>query len=397
MRLLYISSAPEDLDFINKFSKIFRHITCVHSSLFSFCNKYKLDFQTADHNLCFCRHELPKERLNFDLNSLAKFNLEAKLLYSDEVLRNASGFYKTIERKISDNKYDLAIIPSGRMLSQKIMRELCLKYQVPMLFLGYGNYPGKTFLDDLGTDFSSSLSGSNINEYSDENVAHWAENYLSQKLSNPIPPQAKNIFKKKIQRVLRFLLCKFERFFYLSHDTNYKLGQVLRFILATTPKLTFEDIDLSNTDYIFYPCQLSSDAQLILNAELGNLEAVRVASRLSLSKGKQLVVKFHPAETDKSELKEIIKLKEEFNFIISNQNTYEILKYSSEVVTINSTIGIEALAIGKEVTVLGNAIYKNWNSKQAIQYFETVLFNIDYFSREKIDNKVWSQIVKRFQ
>ena len=33
-------------------------------------------------------------------------------------------------------------------------------------------------------------------------------------------------------------------------------------------------------------------------------------------------------------------------------------------------------------------MYANWNMKQAINYFENTLFDVDYFSDEKIDLRV---------
>lgn len=395
MKLLYISSAPEDLRFINKFSTVFSEITCVHTTLFSYLFQRVLDHTVSKHHLCFA--------LPFNMNSdkcdkrLAEFNTKARLLNDNEICRNYSGFKQKLEYLIKHYRYDLVMIPSGRMLSQKVLDQVAKENNLPTLFIGYGNFPRKTFLDNVGTDYSSSLVCQAMPEIENINPEHWAENFLDNKLNSPVPPQAKNIFKTKFSRILRYFLCKIERAIFLAHDTNYKFTNVIKFVFNGTKLDDTTEADLGSSKYIFYPCQLSSDAQLLLNSDIGNVEAIKIASKQAELDGLKLIVKMHPAETDNRALAQIYALRESLNFIISNQNTYDILRNCSSVITINSTLGIEAKAIGKKVSVLGRAVYANWNMKQAINYFENTLFDVDYFSDEKIDMGEWEKIKSRFK
>lgn len=393
MKLLYTSSSPEDLKFINKFSEVFSSITCVHSTLFSYFYHGLLEFENIENIIGFkknCNH-------GYDIKyEFAQFNLVNRLLDRDEIANNYCGFEQTFSRVIKKNNYDLVMIPSGRMLSQKILSEICKNNSIPTIFIGYGNFPGKTFLDPLGTDFASSLRDLYIPEYAEDAKGDWGDKYLQMKMRSPKPPQAKKIWKTKSKRVLRFLLCKLEKLLFIAHDTNYKSSDVLRFIFNVAKRNDTSEVDLENMDYIFYPCQLSTDAQLILNSDIDNLSAIQIAAKQSNKLGKELIVKLHPAETDSVHLKKIYELQKLLKFKISGQNTYEILKNCASIVTINSTMGIEAIAIGKKTEVLGRAVYKCWNARQAINYFENILFDIDYFSEEKISMHEWVKIKSRF-
>lgn len=55
---------------------------------------------------------------------------------------------------------------------------------------------------------------------------------------------------------------------------------------------------------------------------------------------------------------------------------------SSKVVTINSTVGLEALILDKEVEVLGRAVYSHFDHERLKAYVCRYLINIDYFDDE---------------
>jgi len=187
------------------------------------------------------------------------------------------------------------------------------------------------------------------------------------------------------------LLCKTEQVLGLAHDTNYKKKSLLKFLRNNLDKpITFNKY--LPKDFIFYPCQLSNDAQIILNSPIDNCEAINIAKRIADKSALDLVVKLHPSEANVYELSRITSLQQELGFTLTNVNTYEALNSCASVVTINSTLGIEAKAIGKTVHVLGDAIYSSWDQVMAINYFENVLFDIDYFSPEKLDLRYWKVI-----
>jgi CDP-glycerol glycerophosphotransferase (TagB/SpsB family) len=74
-------------------------------------------------------------------------------------------------------------------------------------------------------------------------------------------------------------------------------------------------------------------------------------------KNTTLIIKPHPE--DKSRIEEIKSIIIEKSRIVSDINLYSLLTVSDIVITVNSTVGLEALTLYKPVVVLGQAIYGN--------------------------------------
>ena len=72
----------------------------------------------------------------------------------------------------------------------------------------------------------------------------------------------------------------------------------------------------------------------------------------------------------------------------------ELIENSKCVITINSTVGMEAMIIGKPILILGDAIYSGFNQRRLATYIINYLLNIEYFSDDYID---WSLLKPRFK
>ena len=73
----------------------------------------------------------------------------------------------------------------------------------------------------------------------------------------------------------------------------------------------------------------------------------------------------------------------------------ELLRQAEAVVTINSTVGLEAMLLEKPLTVLGRSHYYNLTPKQLRQYIMYYLLPIDYFSNEAISPCTAKQLLSR--
>ena len=79
-----------------------------------------------------------------------------------------------------------------------------------------------------------------------------------------------------------------------------------------------------------------------------------------------------------------------YNYIIK-----EDIENADTIVTINSTVGMEALILGKKLKVLGRAIYKNVDEKRLIQYIMEYLIPVDYWGREEVSMTDIKKILAR--
>lgn len=66
--------------------------------------------------------------------------------------------------------------------------------------------------------------------------------------------------------------------------------------------------------------------------------------------------------------------------VITNDNTFNLIENAEYVITINSTVGLEAMICGKKVIILGDAIYSVSNDARLRNYIIDFRIDIEYFS-----------------
>ena len=149
-------------------------------------------------------------------------------------------------------------------------------------------------------------------------------------------------------------------------------------------KYLTNDINELPKKFVYFPFHVQLDYSLTIRAPfyLNQLALVNFLCKC-LPSSYALVCKEHPI-TEGSlpwrEIKEISEKNSNFFILDPSINTYNIVSNSSAVVTINSKVGYESLTLGKEVLVLGDAFYddfeivwKNTNPLELPQLIEKVV------------------------
>jgi capsule polysaccharide modification protein KpsS len=111
--------------------------------------------------------------------------------------------------------------------------------------------------------------------------------------------------------------------------------------------------------YIFIPLQVNTDTQVLIHSDfqdiqefISKVEKDFYALDSTIKNDLHLVFKIHPME------KGIIKYQFDSRSFVINNDTNTLIQNSEFVITINSTVGFEALQQYKKVIVLGEAFYK---------------------------------------
>jgi capsular polysaccharide export protein len=119
------------------------------------------------------------------------------------------------------------------------------------------------------------------------------------------------------------------------------------------------DVGEIRCPYVFFPLQVEDDSQLLLHSPwVKSMEQAVRCLLEAIPKGIQLVVKRHPSDRGKTPLQEIRNLLEAHEGAFISQGTIsDLLRESEAVVTINSSVGFEALTWYKPLVVLGQAAY----------------------------------------
>lgn len=259
--------------------------------------------------------------------------------------------------------------------------------EVETFFCEISNLPGKLYVDKEGTGIKSSFFTKNplghLEEVSDEAFRAWVEHYKEDKFhknKNKIQ-QAENQKTFEFRHIYNTLYVLYLgylfSFSYLLRKLKFKLlkGDIQQ-VLAGEQAIPGE--------FVLAPLQVSSDTNLIINSNANNYDLI---DHCLLNYQLPVVVKLHPAEDDFSSLKKLInRFNQNERVFFSNKNIFDLLIRAEHIVTINSTVGLEAKIFGKDLSVLGFAPFcRLTNYSDLKKYIMGFLLDIDYF---KSDNNV---------
>lgn len=115
---------------------------------------------------------------------------------------------------------------------------------------------------------------------------------------------------------------------------------------------------LKTTDYVFYPIQYYRESRLTMRAPefYNQLWLIEFLSR-SLPDDCELVVKDHPHHVGALPLTHARKITRYAHAVAPSIPARTVIKHADAVVTVNNTVGYEAIMYGKPVVTLGDAFY----------------------------------------
>ena len=261
-------------------------------------------------------------------------------------------------------------------------RHLKKKLKVKTLFFEIANIPGKLFVDPEGCNAQSRLyrdpEGSLPLEADLFAYEEWRSSYIRVKKEGLAVPQAKLGAAVGWHHIIDYLFMRAFGFCMFS-DASFeaKLKKTLnRFWRGRNAQSNLAPLNPPDGPFIFFPMQVSNDTQLLLNSDVSNIEALK---RLLAETSLPIVVKPHPAELDRSYINKWITETADARIVLSEGNTFELLDKSDSVVTINSTVGLEAKLLNKEIRFLGKSFYSKLSRNTLPAYVTEYLIDIDFF------------------
>lgn len=279
--------------------------------------------------------------------------------------------------------FDTFLIWNGQQLLDKSIIDV---FPQKCVYMELSNLPNKIFVDKRGVNAMSSLFFHPEVLDQEEPVAdkfhqQWVGEYEQYKLAPP--PQSK---VSKFQ-----LYCRAINMLVTSCSSMAGIQNLRHRMKKITPEpVDFSQFNLKNADlskaFIFCPLQVSSDTQLLIHSDFNNQEIIREAINIAKDKGLALYVKFHPAERNLAEVKEIVDMSSTQGFTLVANNTNDLLRQCHQVVVNNSTVGLESMIYGKPTHVFGRALYKSFDNERLKKYIHCYLISgIDYFADHPVD------------
>lgn len=342
--------------------------------------------------IIFLKREVGKLENDIDVD-LEKLSKTIAVLNRRQTIESAVLNYKDMMRGLQNkldgsiNKNDLLIVFNGNHASAIAAYDYFKKFNAKTLFSEISNLPGKMIFDPCGVNAQSILYSNpkvleSFDSVTDLEHDEWLSSYIKYK-ENPIP-QSKikisiylivafdDLIARCFNRVIKEDTLKFRKKINMFFD-KFKSKKIMSGNLHA---------DL-NKRYVFFPTQVTSDTQLKINSKVDNIDAVEKI--IIDHPHDQIYVKIHPAESDLNTISHFTSLAREGKITLVNNNTVELIKNADLIYTINSTVGLESLILGKEVIVLGKAIYSAFDTEMLKKYIHSYLIDFDYFSKNEFE------------
>jgi capsular polysaccharide export protein len=349
-----------------------------------------------------------KKKLNVHLikkynNDICDINIKETKEYLADTLdyNDAIVLYNSIYKTLNDIKVNINLsyifIWNGcDILGKAATQWACTNY-VQCVFFEISNLPGKIFVDPFGVNAKSILA-KNIKildsfDLKWNDYIYWRNEYFLYLKNDNLLPQAKNLKKVNygslIDRLASFFFTpKYEKISIIS-----KLYNKLR---IKNNIYHYDTFNKTGNNYIFVPLQVASDSQVLINSDYNIYDLIDYAIEQSHKFSLDLVIKPHPAEPNADNVTKVMSYSYMYpNLYIVNENIYDLILNSEYVITINSTVGLQALILNKKVDILGKTYYNFFNNIRLAKFVINWLIDIDYFNdNQYID---FSEINKIFQ
>jgi capsular polysaccharide export protein len=325
------------------------------------------------------------------------FNVVSGRLTAAEAESAYWGALEQYERVIQE--FDLVMIPSGRHVHQLALKRAAREAGVKMLFIGYGNLPNKTIFDPWGTDADSMLfKEKNRALRSLRDPPLDAEQVISEVMAEKraeksIPQRARAGYKQKLAAV-------FAADAALQAVTGRVSDRRARYLFAADEgpnghTLSSETFEVT-PDGIFFPLQLSTDVQVLLNYEGGSIfTAIDEVAAIGRAEKRFIYYRPHPAERDQAKVEAYIQSQHGDIFRRTAQPIHDIFEALEDVIVINSTVGLEAKACGKRVRFIGRSLYDALDRQELALYMKRYLLDVNYFDGPPLSSDMVRSIVER--
>lgn len=347
MKTAILNNAANFLYFNINFSKYLENF--FHEIIFLNCDKFiESRFKKA-----FCK--TAKYKKNYVI--IDYYNKDSEIIkyfsriYGEENQQKLIDFYnkeysKSLEY-FKNETFDYVIFLNG---VGDVEVDVCRELKIKTFFFEHGYVPNTIQMDTKGVNSNASFAKLSYPELI--NFSYQEDEFL---------PYNEFIFKELKYSMLT-------RYLYRLSDSRYNSflkGYIRKKKNISKAGKRFSSFEFSNIDFIknekfiFFPLQVNSDTQIVLNSRYSSMYNVleEVLPKL-VNTGYKVILKEHPMETEPVSYDAFIDNKNVF--LVQKANLDELIEKSEFVVNVNSSVGFQAIKKYKKVLLLGESFY--WNS-----------------------------------
>jgi|WetSurMetagenome_2_1015567.scaffolds.fasta_scaffold10385_5 capsular polysaccharide export protein len=305
---------------------------------------------------------LLEECLEYDLKQTEFDSKHLRGIKRNHIVKDGHKLFSACKKYFGECRIDLIVVWGGIRSYSSIPVAIAKKNNLNCVFIEKGLFPFTLQVDDKGVNASGKLKnefskGSNNRE---SNSIDFYQSLLKEKWSFIQPVNAIKI-KTKVKYLLRefavneFLLKIYHKYFETKLQKKFTYKDNWK---VTDPSSNLESI--KDSEYIFIPFQVSDDSQLLIHGNWirDNISLVKSIHKSLNDLGikRKIIIKEHPREFRNLDFQERLR---KYDVQFSKAGTIDLITKSKVIVTINSTVGFEALVFNKPVVITGNAFYES--------------------------------------
>lgn len=300
--------------------------------------------------------------------------------------RDIAAICAELHRVFKESDVTRCLIWNGQQLLGRAAAQVSRDLGVTTRFIEIANLPNRMFSDPRGVNSEASFCVDRTLIDDLEDVPHaehleWLTEYETAKAARL--PQSRTRVRRRLLSAINHVLKAATGG--RARRRISRLGVSRGGAVRLWERYSFGDAELP-PEFVFMPLQITGDTQLKLHSDFDNISAIDKALQIAAGLMLPLVVKLHPAETNINTVRTLINRNFDRKFIASNRSTPYLLHKASHIVTVNSTVGLEALLYGKQVTILGRALYSDFGEDRVRKYVHRILVTgIDYFGSDDIE------------
>ena len=269
-------------------------------------------------------------------------------------------YYKFLEKYLIDNKIDKIVMMNDLRWQHAIAIHLAKKLNIKYLVFELGLFrPNTITLDFKGVNYNNSVPR---NKEFYLNLKGFNK-FDHTKVNSSITEKQRNIVIAKY--MILNTIGKLLGIYTPVNNRNSILDYFKRFKNTYLKKNNIKNITLENK-YIFAPLQVKTDTQTLVHSDYNNMvefmedtiEGVK-EYRKKYNSNIELVFKEHPMDCGKVSYENFYMKYKRYTWVkfLKDGNTKEVIKNSDMVITINSTVGLEAIEMYKPVICMGRAFF----------------------------------------
>ncbi|SDD79108.1 hypothetical protein [Sporomusa acidovorans] len=264
-----------------------------------------------------------------------KLSLRRRFLMNSYLLKkHALSIADKVNNYMQFHSIDLVCMWNGARVPLAVTGYIAKLMGIRTLYFENGVLPNTTTIDSKGVNFGNSLVGLPL--------TFWESVTIDQAKLQLLTTQSLNVREKRQNK---------SKFTKLSSLLNRR---------EICNKISLPE------NYIFVPFQVHDDTQVLLfSPRIMTMEQLLKYVCHAVEQFNQkttvplrIVVKEHPSDYSRVDYTELRRQYRECNVVFANDYlTEDLIKQSKGVITLNSSVGIEALLYHKPVITLGNAFY----------------------------------------